>query len=339
MRSILWLLVMLAWPDPALASAVPTLATDEVARIDAEMVAYGEWLVRLGEIEAPMQREMASLSQNWDAAMSGPGDANARLQRFHPTIERTVRILDDAERLLAALETPEFPLLDLSADLEPSTILAQSRRVNREVRSLMGSLETLLGAANANDLAGVQVAGRQMREGLRLLLESQVLMARASLATVAREESTWEIVNVQLLHLQVSQRVLEALPDLARPNFDAALPRDLENFAAELERSAETGAAKMDEEIAGYDAELVDAERRGDRSRASILRRAIAVFAIDRRIFPLARELAVLLRSEAGNQGRMTPEGLARFFRQLHPWRTRLEAIIAEENAAMANTD
>lgn len=339
MRSILWLLVLLAWQNPALAAAVPTLATDEVARIDAEMGAYGEWLVQLGEIEAPMQREMASLSSNWDAAMTGPGDANSRLQRFRSTIERAFRILDDAEERLAALETPEFPLLDLPADLEPSTILAQARRVNREVRSLMGSFETLLSAADATDVAGVMAAGRQMREGLRLLLESQALMARASLETVAREESTWEILYVQLLHFQVSQRVLEALPDLTQPHFDAGLARDLENFAVELERSAETGAAKMDQEIAGYEAELVDAERRGDRSRASILRRVIAVLAIDRRIFPLARELAVLVRSEAGNQGRMTPEGLSRFFRQLHPWRARLEAIIAEENAAMANAD
>ncbi|MGQ0589994.1 MAG: hypothetical protein ACT4N8_10775 [Sphingosinicella sp.] len=339
MRLILWMLALLAWQSPALASAVPTLATDEAARINAEMVAYGQWLVRIGEIEAPVQREMASLSQNWDAAMSGPGDTNARLARFLSTVERAYQVLDAAEAQLTALELPEFPLLDLSEDVRPSTILGQTRRLNREVRSLMGSFVSLVSAAGANDLAGVLVAGRQMRQGLRLLLESQALMIRASLATVSQEESTWEIISVQLLYFQISQRVLEALPDLSRPNFDAQLPRDLEDFAVALERAAEAGTTKLDREVAEYEADLIDAERRGDRSAASILRRTIALMAVVRQVFPLALDLATLVRAEAGNQGRMTPEGFSQFFLQLHPLRARLEAIITEENAAMASAN
>lgn len=328
----------LAWAAPLAGQPASNETPPAAEAIGAELDAYGQWLGRLRAIEQPVQAELGGIGQAWQAAQAEGGGPREAAARFRPVIARGLATVDAANAQLQALGTPQMDAIDLPAEIRPAVLLDHMLRLNGEIRTVIEGFNPMLDALDRNDTAGVEQAAIRTLEGLRLIIESQVVLTRAELASVSREESMWEVTNFKLIYLQASARVFRAYRPFDPPQVDEDLPRELLAFATQLELDARAGSEKIETELADYSAVLAETEQGGDSSQIGLLRRVIAVFGVNRSYFSLARDLATLLRSEAPLfRGRpVTQESFARFFGQLQRIRARMEEVTDREQAALA---
>ena len=330
----------------ALALASPSLAQRadppdaEMASLASEMQGYGQWLVRANEIQAPITNALQGLQARWQEAMATHGP-EAAAAAFRPVVAEIAGLVDRTNAQLDALPTPEFATLDLASDLQPRTLVREMRRLNDQVKTFVETYNPLLDAMIRNDAAAVQQAGRQMVRGLDLIFESQILLARGGLASTPREDSTWEMQNIQLLYFSVGSRLLRAWPENSVAGIDRALARDLRDFAARIDATASDGSTKLEADLTTLRDDLAAAERDGDAASAAIFRRTIAVIEIDRAIFSTARELSSILRDHAGRleDGRITLESITRVFLDLQRIRGRMDDIVTQEALALSGSD
>ena len=335
------LLIMLA---AGLFCAAPAAAqtnelTPTVEALSADMAAYGEWLTRANEVQAPLMAALQQIDGRWSAAMAA-GSPQAAAAAFRPFIAETVGIIARVNTQLEALPAPEFPRLDVADDLRPGAIVRDMRRLNDQIRAFVESYDPLLIAMERDDPAAVRQAGGQMVGALRLIFDSQILMTRGALAATPRDESTWEMQNVQLLYYSAGARILESWPEDHIAGTDRALAGDLRDLASRLDANAEVGSSKIEAELAETRQLLADAESDGDSASAAIFRTTIGVFEIDRQIFPVARELANILRTHASRleDGRMTIARIGAVFGDLQRIRRRIDEISIEEAAALSRS-
>ena len=342
MRKIFALAVLLASVAPA--EATPTLqtppASEELASpsaLEAELSAFGRWLVRVGEIQTPLNAALAGLhGQSLGATQSAEGAA-----RFRQAIADILTLADRIDAQLVALETPAFTLLDLPADLQPVAIVQNMRQLNAQTREVARSFTPLLEAVARNDMADMVEASRRLMGSLQLLIRSQLLMMRASLAATPSGTSAWDAINVQVLFFRSAGRILDAWPSNGMVGTDRSLAADLRALAAELDEAAQAGTTKLAVELENHSAELDAAEREGDEARISIFRRTQAVLQVDGEMFPLANDLAGVLRRHAAELrgGQVTAQSITRVFQQLQPIRRRIDEIILRESAALAGAE
>lgn len=328
------------------AAAVPTTeeqrvpatgSEPEVERAAAEMEAYGNWLLRIGQLQAPANQALQDLHGAWqNAAASGD------MRRTGPTVRavvgRTLELLDQADAQLAAVETPDFPSLDLPDDLRTAALLAVARQTNRQVRAAIESAVPMLEAFERDDRRATEAALLRMVDALLQVLESQVALGRASLAATPREESTWEMTNIDLLTARTGARILAVLPAVQAGTGDPELGSDLVRFADELETSAGAGEQKLDAELAELAAALAEAEVARDRASQTILRRAIAALRAGRRLFPLAHSFAGTLRRESARlRGGANLEAVRAVSSALRETRWEIDRIGIDVAAAVAS--
>jgi hypothetical protein len=339
MRFLLILAAALACASPAEAQKA-TAEEVSAEALSAEMVAYGQWLTRADQIQAPLMTALQAMQPRWQAAMA-TRDRRAAIAAFRPFIGETVELIGRINAQLDALPTPEFPALDLAADVQPRALVRDMRRLNEQFRTFVESYGPLLDAMVRNDVAAVQRAGGQMIGGVRLIFDSQILLTRAGLAATAREESSWEMQNVQFLYFSAGARIVDAWPRNHIAGIDRALAADLRDFATQIDATATEGSAKFEAELAEYRDMLAEFESDGDASSAAVMRRRIAVFEVDRAIFPMAQELSAILRDHATRfaDGRITVEAISGAFVDLQRIRSRIDAIVTEEAAALSRSD
>lgn len=335
---LLFLAACCAGPAVAAPARAGSAREDPGAVIESEMAAYGQWLARLQEIEAPVQGALANLSPAWQAAQAGGGTPGAIAGRFRPVVAGTLAALDAANAGIEALDRPEYPALDLPADVSPAAMVREVQTLNRRIRTAIEAFNPLLDAAATNDSAAAAAAGGRLLASFGLILESQVVLARAGLAATPRDDPSWQLSNLDLLFSRIGARAFASF-EPSGPRVDAALPDDLLALASELDASAEEGVRTVTAELESYAEALVQAERQGNRSDAVVLRRAIAVFTAGQASFPLARELAALLRAEAARMRGLptTVETTRRFFQQMRPIRMRMDEIGRQAIAGLAS--
>lgn len=338
--ALLAIAACLAWP----AAAVPTQPPESeaqvsVAAIDAEMRAYGEWMTRILALQAPVQNQLTALGPAWQSAQAEGITPRQLAERVRPSVARALAVIDAAISALDALERPEFASLDLPEDVRPAAIVRQLQAVNRQLRSAIDAFNPLLDALQNNDMAAVEASGTRLLASLGLVLESQVVLARASQAATPRDDPSWALGNFELIFFRTGARLFAAWRPFEPPRVDEALPADMIALADELEANAERGAQRLDAELETFAAELADAQGRGDASHVMVLRRAIAAFTVTRGYFPLSRELGAILRAEAALvRGQpVTQESTVRFFGRLRPIRERMEEIGRQAVARMAD--
>jgi len=302
-----------------------------------EFQAMGAWMLRLERAVAPMDESVGAMSGWWDAAESA-GDIERGVGRIRAGLAEALAKLDAVDASLAALDRPDFPALPLTADMRPAQIVRDMATINGHVRTLLQRYATLLEAMLRNDRQAVRIAGNETIAGLRLLNSAHVLLRRVALAANPREESTWEMLNVQLLLFRVPERLLASWEQTGGSGRDERLQADLEVFADELDATAGAGAAKLEREIAAIGASLSAAERRGVRAEIATERAALEVRIVDRAIFQIAREMAAGLRGDAAQfaDGTVTIARLGGVVRRLHPFRNRLQDVVRQENAIAA---
>lgn len=336
------MLTALALACAAPAAAVPDTSGREaaqpggtVAQFDREMTGYGEWLVRLNEIQAAVQQRLIALNAHWQAAGTSR-DFDSESASLRGALVEMQAEIDRADAALAALPTPEFPALELDSTLRPADMVQEVRRYMAQLRTVVAGFSPLLDAVRARDPRALDRAMDQLMANARLLVRSQVLMARAAQAATRREESAWDALEVQILIFQSAERIAAAWPGLEGRR-DAGLTSDLIRLAEALERSAARGTARADTEVRAMRDELAAAEQ-GDRDLASIARRAVATHEVMREVFPIGRDLAAVLRSHApAFRGGVVPlDRLVGLLRAIQPLRLRLDELVTREGAALA---
>lgn len=337
-RLILLFASTLIFASPALSRSTMTAQSPSAERLDSDLASYGRFLGEIARIQQPVQQQLSQLQGQWQAA-TRQGDPRVASDRFRPVIARTLAVIAEANSAYRSLQAPDMAPLDLPEDIRPAEIVRQMIRTNDQAASVVEGYHPLLDAMIRNDAAAAGVAANRLIGGVRLLLESQILLTRAAMATTPREESSWEMQNVEVIFYRSAVRTLAAWPQNGTPQADPTLASDLRTMADELERTAEEGTAKLEREMADSSAQIRELERENDAARASILRRTMAALSVDREIFAAARDLAVVLRRGAASIGpAITLADLTRLFSHAQPFRARFDDIIRREAAAVAGS-
>jgi len=323
----------------AAAAAPPRSRPVASARVAQDLRAYGEWLARLDAIERPLQAGLAGLGARWAEAGRLP-DPRAAAALFRPVVARMAALVEETNARLRALSVPDLSSLRLIEGLRPAEVVGQMIRINSGIRDVVDAYNLLMDSLASADPRAADAAGQRMMEGIGLVFDGQIVFTRASLAATPRAEARWEMINVQLLYLRAVARAHASWPHARARTPDPGLAPDLLAIAAELETTASEGTAKLDGLIARTEAAGAEAGRARDRGRALALRRSAAMLRVDRRIFPLARRLAAILRDGAAAlDGRpITPANFADLSRPLQQVHEAIEAILRDESAAGTTT-
>lgn len=330
--------LLLLWTAPLAATPTTEPIPPSAERLDSDLASYGRFLGEIARIQQPVQQQLSQLQGQWQAATQ-QGDPRVASDRFRPVIARALAVIAEANSAYRSLQAPDLAPLDLPEDIRPAELVRQMIRMNDQAASVVEGYHPLLDAMVRNDAAAAGVAANRLIGGARLLLESQILLTRAAMATTPREESSWEMQNVELIFYRSAVRTLSAWPRSGAPQADSTLAGDLRGMADELERTAEEGIAKLEREMADFSTEMRELEGGNDAARVSILRRTIAALSVDREIFAVARDLAAVLRRGAASIGpTISLVDLTRLFSHAQPFRARFDDIIRREAAAVAES-
>ncbi|MGQ0660508.1 hypothetical protein [Sphingosinicella sp.] len=336
MRLILLIAAAFIFTSPALSRSTMTAQPPSAERLDTDLASYGRFLGEIARIQQPVQQQLSRLQGEWRAATQ-QGDPRIASERFRPVIARALAVIAEANSAFRSLQAPDLAPLDLPEDIRPAELVRQMIRTNEQAANVIEGYQPLLDAMIRNDAAAAGVAANGLISGVRLLLESQILLTRAAMATTPREESSWEMQNVELVFYRSAVRTLSAWPRSGGSPTDPTLASDLRAMADELERTAEEGTAKLEREMADFSAQIPELERGNDAASASILRRTMAALSVDREIFVVARDLAAVLRRGADSIGpTISLADLTRLFSHAQTFRARFDDIIRREAAAVA---
>jgi len=321
------LLILAAVSVCAAPSAAQPIAPMSAYEVD--QAGYGRWIAQLSEIERPVHDALGSM-QGYAQTLLESRDLSRTATDYRAEIRRHIATVDAVDARLAALETPEFPALQLPAEFSTAAVKRKVLEMNRHVRASLSSFIPLFDAIARRDLAAAQAANARSMEAVRLMMESQLLLVRASQAPLRRTQGAWHIVNIQVIYYRLVVRLIQDWPQAGRTlRQTAPLAREMNGLAAELDATASEGEARLEAELRLVRSMHAQAERRGDAARATVFRRSLAVMSEGRTCFPLAREFAALLRREAAAlaRGTLTPEAFVAMFQRFYAIRNRLGEI------------
>lgn len=343
MRIVYLLAMSLAWAAPT--GATPTLTEieqaqpvpgAEPAQYAEALRAYGQWVVRLSELQAPLQAGLSGLSGEWETVRrSGRPEA---LAAFRASVSAVLSQLDSVHQELSALPAPDVSLIAFPAPLRPEALVQEMLRVNRELRAAMAGFIPAVDAIARNDAAGADAAVRRTLEGLGLVLESNVVVSRAMLSILPRDGAEWEVGNIEHLFYRGASRAFRAWPHLLGGTSDPTLASELLQIADELDRAADSGELKNERDLAELDAGLDAAAADVDPAVGALQRQAAGAFEATRQIFTLARRLASQIRSGARSlEGeRLDLQPFAALFVHFREFRRDYDAAVRAMGAAMA---
>ena len=342
MQYLPFLAFLFVWVSPAEAAPTRGVRSDpapdaEIAAMNAELTVFGEWLSRLLATQAPMQEALVGLQGRWQAAMARSNGA----REFRTAVDEVVAEIDRANAALDTLQPMELQSVPLAPELQPAAIMRSVRRINGELRTAMRTFYPVLEAIQRDDEAGATRALGTMMASMKLVLESQLLLTRAGLAATPREESSWEMLNVDLIAQRAVIRAIGAWPANLHESSDATIAADLITMADEVRETKRAGLAKVEEERSLFSDALRDAEGNRDSETAFLFRRNLDLLAVSEQVFTVADGLEVALRSAAARMqsGRVTLPDLARLMADIRPLRLRMDAIAAEEAAVISRAD
>ena len=331
--------LVLLWSVPLPATPTTETVTPSVETVSQEMTGFGAWMTRLQEIVRPLQVELAGLRGAWQEATRG--GARDGVAGFRDYVRRVEAAIDGADAGLRALDTPAFAALDLAEDLRPASVVRDMLRVNQETRVLVRNFLPLLDSISGNDPRAMQAATGELMRSVGVVLDSQIVFARAAIVSTEREEAAWEAGHIQLLFFRAMQRALNAWPNAMRGTADESLDDDFEQMARELDGHAQTGSAKNQAAIARLGGEARGLAEEGDEPRAQIIRRVAAIYAVSENYFGLGRDIATALRESAQIARRrpFTIDALGEVMTAISRWRPRFDEIAQQESAIMARGD
>lgn len=333
---ILMLLTAAALALPSPAPASPTVSQSQADTVAGELPAFGAWLGRANAIHEPVQADLGGLGERWQQLQSiGYRRGGAE---FRAAVDRSLALIAQARAQAEAIDTPAFASLEMPDDIHPATIRRNMIRTYDELGVAIGQFIPLADAFGSGDAAAVTAAGRRLFASLRVVLDTQVLLRRASLGAIPPEEAAWEVTNIEYLYIRTMGRLFEGVEQKMEGRPDPSLSADLLALADEFEATAGRGSEKLEAQIAELGESADALEIVGDRAGLDVVRRAARVSAALRPAFPIARRVAALLRAGVGSD-RSRPPSMAdinALVGGLRSVRGELDAVTHEENAALA---
>jgi hypothetical protein len=276
---------------------------------------------------------MADIGSRAVAMARGPDFFQAAAE-LRPRVVQLIALTDAAEAELARLDEPDLAVLELPPELGPAAIKAAVRRLNRTIRTAYQAYLPVLDAIARHDMAAARGGAARAMVSMQEILSSQLLLVRAQQATLPSASSAWSAVNVQILYLRMMERYAKAMP--GGRGAATGLAHDLRTIADELDATAAEGSARAEREIAQAGEFRSRSERQGDTGSAAVAGRSLRVVSESNALFPLAREFASLLRSQASRLGN-TPSSVALMsaIAETYPVRDRILAIVAAMSAGI----
>jgi hypothetical protein len=306
----------------------------DLSVVDAQLKAYGEWLMALQAIEAPVLAGLAQMGPEWQRT---DRRSPAALRSFGERVGQLRVALNETNKAIEALPAPEFRALELPDDLRTAVIKRDQLALNAQVANLVSDLQALLGAEG---LAATQQAAAEVMKSAQLIVDHQLRFTRAMLATTDKDSSSWDFGNVQLVLFRTIGRLMAPMsrwgPELMID--DPRLSADLLALADQLAVFRSGGERKLAAEMEELKIAVSDAAEAKDADLLSFLRRNQAVLELGREHIPVARDLETALRTAAARLDRQ-PLGLQALVDELPPFaklKTRFEQIWVAESAALA---
>lgn len=332
-------LVLLAAPAHAgkpLKNQAVVEAPVDLAGYAEAMTAYGEWLQRLHGAMAAM-RELPSLQAKWQAAQQ-TGTPETAAAQFRTTLSATRRSLQDSVVQLRALDTPRFPLLELTTDVEPATLKVQMLQLTADTIGLVDTFEPMLQAMLDRDLAAGQRAAEGMFGAARLMMDGQAKLQAAAMVTTDKGSATYQNLRLQKLVFESGSRLVEAATPALAGKTDSRLPADLDRFADQLDEITERGMEKSRAEVASVKETLAGLSSDPDEQAERILRKALPVIEMEEQAFAAGKTYSAGLRKAVADlrQGPPDPRETIAVLQLLRTMRLELDRIALAQTELLA---
>jgi hypothetical protein len=305
------------------------------AEVGAQLIAYAEWLNRANQVQLRSTGQIMSLGPAMQQInASGASDAVTR-PRLRALLEGSLAEIRAARTDLDALDTPDFPALQLPQELSAAGMKQQMLHLNQNYIDLLNPLLRLTqaGPTNASELRSTM---QGLLSQVGSIYDSQILFARATMETAPHNSSDRMIHGFEVSNLRAMKRVVDALSPF-NPRVDPGLSTDLVAVAGELEVQIRNAETWLTAELADMERELASAT---SESRRALVRRAIAISLMSRDYFPVARRLAVHIRNSAASvRGRIITQTVAAtIFQPFRQFRIDIDAVAIRQNQAAAGS-
>ncbi len=336
------LLVLLAIFSATPAAAAPASQDQPAAQVPAdpdaaaeeEVTAFVVWLNRANTIQMRSQALIMGLGPAVQQINASGGAAAERTGRIRAVLQQALTEAEAAGAAFEALDTPDFPWIDLPEELRPVALKRQMLQLNRDQRRLIGDILRTLDVDSSNPVAS-RAAMQSLFRNIASIYESQILLARATVESAPQDSSERAINSVEVAALRGMYRIFRAYSPFDSV-VDRGLPADLSALADEVDAQIRIGETRLAAELA--DMEGVLADQNGEGGRPALVRRAIAAISIGRDYFPPARRLAAHFRALAQSlRGQaLMADSLAHVVGPLRQFRTDMDAVAMRQNQAMA---
>ena len=317
---------------------VPT-ATRSAADVNAGLARYNAWLAKLDLTEADALKVPDEMDAQWSRAIA-TRNANRISAMFRPQMARFKAVLATTNDKLRATDTPDFPELPLSTDIEPTTLVRSYLDLNSKFAAIVDSYGPIIVAIQRNDPAGARRAFAITEHGIALLLDVRARMAQAHIASAPADSSLVELGGLQVDYFHAAARIIGSSA-IGTGRLDAALAVHLGVIAEDCDRVATAGKAKADRQIEAFQNASTQAAMEGDRDRVVLFDHLVALKRAELPAYPLATRMANLLRVHIATlrSKPLTPELAKAMMYSLLPYRDALiEIRNARGNAPLAGT-
>lgn len=346
--------LILVWT--ALLLAVPAFGADrsdnktvareapssEAPAIHAEMIEFGEWMIRLDAATADAIAAFREVGPAWNAALaSGPPDTME--VRFRPTLTRVSAAIDTARSRLDALDTPAFPLLQLTPDSEPARLRSEMQRMIGNLADIAQTLPGAMAAMRARDPGATRMAITKMLDTTRALYRAQSTMAAAWAATTEREDPAYQSLQFELLFFKSGVRMLDSVERAILGKTDPALGADLREIANGIDKIVVAGTKLVDAqraEFAATHADLAGEKGADAASGRAMADKIVAMSGLQQEGFAVSQRYAAQLRRTADSlgSGPVSMPVLAPMIENLRTTRSELDEIGMRTARVIAGT-
>ncbi len=299
-------------------------------------MAFGAWVNRANAVQLRSQGAMMGLGpaiQQINASGAAPTE---RLSRMRTVLQQALAVVEASGAQFEELDTPEFPLLDLSEDLRPLALKRQMLVLNHSQRGLLVDILHAFEVGMANP-ATFRESVQSLFRNIAAIYDSQILLARARMESAPRDSSERAILSFELSLLRGMYRLLRAYSPFDRV-VDRGLPADVAALADDIDAQIQNGETRLAAELAALEGELAGGDI--DNGRAALLRRTIAVISITRDYFPAARRLSAHFRALSQSlRGQVLTEALlSQVVGPLRQFRFDMDAVTTRQNQVLAAT-
>ncbi|HSX56506.1 MAG TPA: hypothetical protein VLG14_14470 [Sphingomonas sp.] len=317
-------------------------STSEAQAIHAEMIAFGQWMIRLDAATTEAIAAFRDVGPSWNAAMA-TGSPDAMEARFRPTLARVEAAIGTARARLDALDTPSFPRLRLPVDTEPVRLRAEMQRMIGNMADIAQTLPGVMTAMRARDPSATRLAMVKMLDTTRALFRAQAALTAAWAATTEADDPTLQSLRFELLFFKSGVRLLDSVERGALGKPDPTLGADLRGIAGEIDAVVTAGNKLVDAQRAEFTASRE--ELAGEKDPESVSARAmadkvVAMSGLQQEGFAVSQRYAAQLRrtADAAGSGPVSMTVLGPMIDSLRTTRTELDEIGMRVAQVMAGT-